>query len=193
LQEPARTIVLAAALTGMRRGELFGLKWSDVDYAKGLIRITRSVVDQIEGKPKTAPSRRPVPMDGTLARALRDHQSRTTFRGTDDWVFASEASLGRRPLWPDAVLKRHVMPAVQAAGISKNVGWHTFRRTTASLLLATGASVKVSQELMGHASPMMTLGTYAQAIGDDKRAAQSALAAIITHDQWSCTNEALAA
>jgi hypothetical protein len=47
-------------------------------------------------------------------------------------------------------------------------GWHTFRRTTASLLLSTGANIRPAQELMRHASPVMTLGTYAQAITEEK-------------------------
>ena len=55
---------------------------------------------------------------------------------------------------------------------TKRIGWHTFRRTIATLLLSSGADIKVAQELMRHASPVMTLGTYAQAISDDKRLAQ---------------------
>jgi len=62
-------------------------------------------------------------------------------------------------------------------GIEKKLGWHTFRRTTATLLLSGGASIRVTQELMRHASPVMTLGTYSQAITEDKLNAQEVLAA----------------
>ncbi len=182
LIEPARTIVLLAILTGMRRGELFGLKWQDLDFTRNSIQIVRSVVDQVEGQPKTSSSRRPLPMTAELKAALQHWRSLTPFAKESDWVFASYNALGRKPLWPDAVLKRHVLPAVKAAGISKQVGWHTFRRTTATLLMSSGASIKVSQELMGHSSPIMTLGTYAQAVTEDKRAAQCAIALLLEQD-----------
>jgi integrase len=59
--------------------------------------------------------------------------------------------LGAKPYWPDALLKRHIRPAVKQAGISKKISWHTFRRTTATLLLSIGATIRVTQELMRHA------------------------------------------
>jgi integrase len=75
------------------------------------------------------------------------------------------------------LLKRHIKPAAERAGIGKVIGWHTFRRTLATLLQAS-ASVKTTQELMRHASPVMTLGTYVQAVTSDKREAQSNVAAL---------------
>jgi integrase len=76
------------------------------------------------------------------------------------------------------LLKRHIKPAAERAGIPKVIGWHTFRRTFATLLQSSGASVKTTQELMRHSSPMMTLGAYAQAVTSDKRQAQSDVAAL---------------
>ncbi|MEA3148603.1 MAG: integrase, partial [Verrucomicrobiota bacterium] len=70
-------------------------------------------------------------------------------------------------------------PAALLAGIGKVIGWHTFRRTFATLLQSSGASVKATQELMRHSSPVMTLGTYAQAVTSDKREAQDRIAAMI--------------
>jgi len=58
LRDPFRTLILLASVTGLRRGELFGLKWEDVDFRNAEIRIVRSMVDQIEGPPKTLASRR---------------------------------------------------------------------------------------------------------------------------------------
>jgi integrase len=80
------------------------------------------------------------------------------------------------------VLKRHVLPAAERADITKRIGWHTFRRTVATLLLSSGATVKTAQELMRHASPDMTVGIYAKALTADKREAQDKLVALFVGD-----------
>lgn len=69
-------------------------------------------------------------------------------------------------------------PPQTGAGIIKRIGWHTFRHTFAALLQTSGAGVKVTQELLRHSSPVMTLGTYAQAVTADKCLAQAAVAAM---------------
>ncbi|ADV80970.1 tyrosine-type recombinase/integrase [Terriglobus saanensis] len=179
LDEPARTMVLVAAVTGLRRGELFGLRWQDVDFQGLTIRIACSLVDQVEGAPKTVTSRTSIPLSPELARALGEWKRTTHFTGESDWVFSSPASLGKQPYWPGMILRRHIAPAAQRLGINKKIGWHTFRRTTATLLFSAGASVKTTQELMRHASPSITLGLYAQAVTEDKRAAHNALSKAI--------------
>jgi integrase len=80
--------------------------------------------------------------------------------------------------WPDAFLKRHIFPAAERAGNIKRKGWHSFRRTLATLLQSSGASVKTTQELMHHSSPGVTLGIYAEAVTADKRQAQNAISAL---------------
>lgn len=178
LRDPFRMLVLLGAVTGLRRGELFGLKWEDISFEEAEIRIVRSVVDQVEGPPKTLASRRPIPMSSELASSLRQWRKQTTYASDSDWVFASPSALGKKPFWPDAVLKRHVLPAAERAGITKRIGWHSFRRTLATLLQSSGASVKTTQELLRHASPVMTMGTYAKAVTADKRQAQDAIVAL---------------
>jgi integrase len=178
LRDPFRTLILLVCVTGLRRGELFGLKWEDVDFNEAEIRVVRSIVDQVEGPPKTLASRRPLPMSSELAASLANWRKQTSFPGSQDWVFASPVALGKKPYWPDAVLKRHIFPAAKRAGITKRIGWHSFRRTLATLLQSSGASVKTTQELMRHSSPVMTLGTYAKAVTADKRIAQDAIAAL---------------
>lgn len=178
LAEPFRTLILLASVTGLRRGELFGLKWEDINFADAEIRIVRSLVDQVEGPPKTLASRRPIPMSAELASALEKWRKQTSFPNPKDWVFASPLAAGKLPYWPDAVLKRHVWPAAHRAGITKRIGWHSFRRTLATLLQSSGASLKTTQELMRHASPGITLGIYAKAVTADKRHAQDAIAAM---------------
>jgi integrase len=178
LHDPFRTLIFLASVTGLRRGELFGLKWEDVDFEEAEMCIVRSVVDQVEGPPKTLASRRPIPMSSELAFALNSWRTQTSYSKPQDWIFASPLALGKKPYWPDAVLKRHVLPAAERAGITKRIGWHSFRRTLATLLQSNGASVKTTQELLRHASPAITMSIYAKAVTADKRQAQDAIAAM---------------
>jgi integrase len=178
LRDPFYTLILLVSVTGLRRGELFGLKWEDVDFEQAEMRVVRSIVDQVEGPPKTLASRRPIPMSPALASALENWRKQTSYPDPQDWVFASPQALGMKAYWPDAVLKRHVLPAAERAEITKKIGWHSFRRTLATLLQSSGASVKTTQELLRHSSPLMTMGTYAKAVTADKRNAQDAIAAL---------------
>jgi integrase len=190
LLEPSKTIVYLAATTGMRRGELFGLKWSDVDLERGQLKVVRSIVDQTVGETKTRGSMRPLPLPDDVVAALRSWRSATNYQKDEDWIFASPQSIGKLPYWPNAVMVRHVQPAADRAGITKRIGWHTFRHTLATLLQASGAGIKVTQELLRHSSPVMTIGTYAQAVTGDKRDAQAIVAASFTRPPKQQTADA---
>ncbi len=179
LSDPCRTVTLAAALTGLRKSELFGLQWQDVDFDKGIVHVRRSIVEQIVGNTKTAGSNRPLPLNTELSKALEQWKLNTPYTKPTDWVFASPSSRGLKPYWGSTLLTRHIRPAALRAGIGKVIGWHTFRRTFATLLQSSGATVKTTQELMRHSTPVMTLGTYAQAVTTDKRDAQDRIAALI--------------
>jgi integrase len=189
LRDPFHALILLASVTGLRRGELFGLKWEDVDFDEEEIRVVRSLVDQVEGPPKTLASRRPIPMSSELASAMENWRKQTSYASSQDWVFASPQALGKKPYWPDAVLKRHILPAAERAGITKRIGWHSFRRTLATLLQSSGASVKTTQELLRHSSPVMTLGRYAKALTADKRQAQDTISALFVGSS-EATNQA---
>jgi site-specific recombinase XerD len=76
------------------------------------------------------------------------------------------------PFWPNAVLQKIIRPAALRAGINKRVGWHTFRHTFSTMLIANGENVKVVQELMRHANSRCTLEVYSQARIMAKRQAQ---------------------
>ncbi len=103
-------MVFVAAATGLRRGEFIGLKWADIDFEKKEILQCRSVVNQNIGKLKTVASGKPVALDADLAIALTNLQSVSQFNQPSDWVFASPASGGKKPYWPDMALNRHVRP-----------------------------------------------------------------------------------
>jgi integrase len=181
--EPSFTLVFTAVVTGLRRGELFGLKWSDIDFVRKQINIVRSLVNGIVGEPKTSYSRRPIPLTDELAAVLLRWRAITPYVGGDDWVFASPNTMGRQPYWPDSMMYKRIRPAGRAASIEKEFGWHSFRRTTASLLVSGGTSIRTTQEILRHASPTITLGTYAQSVSSERMAAQQTIASLF--DGWT--------
>lgn len=179
LHNPARVLVFLTAATGLRISEAMGLKWSDVDFDAGELQLTRAIVHQHVGEMKTEASQKPVPMDSVLATALHDWRKQTPYRHPEDWVFASPKMKGRQPYWPETPLKCFVRPAAKRLGITKNIGWHTFRRTFATLLKGSAEDLKTVQELMRHANSRLTLDVYAQALTPAKRAAQQKVVEMI--------------
>jgi site-specific recombinase XerD len=103
---------------------------------------------------------------------LRSWQAKTAYSMADDWVFPSERKFGTMPLWPDSLRTKILQPAAKQAGISKRIGWHTFRHTYSSLLAHTGNDMRVVQELMRHAKLSTTMEVYTHARMDKKRDAQ---------------------
>jgi len=174
-----RTMVLLDVVTGLRASELFGLKWTDIDFIRNEIRVTRSIVLQVVGPCKTEASQKPVPLDSLLARTLRTWRAHTKYKAETDWVFASPYSQGRKPYWYQSLMRNRIREVARRAGITKKMGWHTFRHTCATLLRASGADIKVAQELLRHASCRVTLDTYTQAITEHKRAAQNRVASLV--------------
>jgi len=174
-----RTMVLLDVVTGLRASELFGLKWVDIDFNKNEVSVTRSIVMQVVGSCKTEASQKSVPLDPVLARTLRTWRDHTKYRATGDWVFASPFSKGRRPYWGQSIMSSQIRKVARGVGITKKIGWHTFRHTCATLLRASGADIKVVQELLRHASCRVTLDTYTQAVTEQKRAAQNKIAGLV--------------
>ena len=155
LQLRERVLLFFVMVTGLRRGELSGIQWGDIDFANLLIDVHRSVVDQVVGRCKTEASQKPVPIDEYTAQDLLAWYRVTPYREPADWVFASNSSRagknrGKQPLWLQTVMRYHIEPVIHELGIKKRVSWHTFRRTYTSLLQANREDVKVVQELLRH-------------------------------------------
>lgn len=152
---------------GLRRGELAGLRWSDVDFDIKAARIeaTRVVVgkDVVDSTPKTSAGRRTISLDDALVAALKDHRKRQL-----------EERLAWGEAWTDTglVFVREDGAALAPESISqkferlskrlgmRRIRLHDTRHTCASLLLAAGVPVKVVSELLGHADVRVTLGIY---------------------------------
>jgi integrase len=84
--EPVRTAFLIAAVMGMRRGEIFGLKWADVDFERAVLHIRRSYVDGVVGQPKTESSRRPLPLPPQAIEALTKWKAESSYTKPENWV-----------------------------------------------------------------------------------------------------------
>jgi len=172
-----RVLVFLDMGTGLRRGELAGIKWLDFDFIALEIDVQRSVVDQVVGRCKTEASQKRIPLDEHTAQDLLAWYRETPYREPEDYVFASNSSRagkkrGKQPLWLSTVMRYHIQPVVRRLGIRKRVTWHTFRRTYTTLLQANREDIKVVQELLRHGSAKVTMDIYAQAQMSAKREAQ---------------------
>jgi integrase len=180
-----RVAILVAAVTGFRRSEIRGLKWRDIDFIAWAITPERGSIRKHLSNLKTKASGATVPIPEALVVALQQWRSESLYPGDDDWVFASVQTSGRNPLWLDAALQRQLRPAAVRAGVTKYVGWHTFRHSLATLLVKKREGIKVVQELMRHADSRTTLDIYAQSDDEDKRTAQQHVSGLFVVDQAS--------
>lgn len=153
---------------GLRRGELYGLRWEDVDLKIETLRISRTRVSVangtvIDSTPKTDSGRRSVPLDPSLVAVLRRHKSRQAAERVaapaglyDEAGYLLADELGQ-PYHPNDISKSFDV-AVKRAGLPR-IRLHDTRHTAASLMLAAGTPVKAVSDLLGHASPTITLAT----------------------------------
>src|SRR5271170_3013513 len=183
-----RVMVFLDAVTGLRRSELFALRWEDINFDALQINVQRSIYMNVVGRCKTETSRRPVPMDPVLASELWAWKHDSLYGQPHDWVFASPHTLGKSPYWPDVLLSRVLRPAAANAGIRKHISWHTFRHTFSTILMANGENVKVVQELMRHANCRCTLEIYSQARIQAKRDAQRRVVEMIVPREREVTD-----
>ncbi len=172
---------LVAASTGLRRGEVLGLRWRDIDFDKGTLQVTQAV-ELVGGKvgvkpPKTERSARTIRMPPSLAPELERHRKeqleqrlKLGLGGRPDLVFTSP--LGEM-LHPDQ-FRRAFANEVADSGI-RPVTFHCLRHTHITLLLKSGVPVHVVSARAGHSKPSITLDTYSHLLGgEDNDAARQA-------------------
>jgi integrase len=174
-----RTLVLLAVTTGLRRSEIFALKWKDIDSEAKQIHVTRSIVQNVIGICKTESSQKPVPARDELVETLQRWRVQTRYKSPEDWLFASPVHRGRWPYLAQQIMRHHILPVARKLGINKKIGWHTFRHTYSTLLRSTGAELKIMQELLRHSTIRVTLDTYTQAVSTEKRTAQEGRRALV--------------
>lgn len=153
-----RTLLATAIFTGLRQGELLGLRWPEIDHTDEVIHVRRSLDRQRRDvSPKTEHAMRDVVLMPGLARVLQKHRQQSLFNTPNDYVFTTQVGT---PLDWANISKRALKPALKKAEIQP-IRWHDLRHTFASLLIAGGANVVFVSRQLGHSSTDITLRVYA--------------------------------
>jgi integrase len=166
------TLFSLAAQTGLRRGELLALRWSDIDFDQARLRVSRSL-SQLRGsklvfeQPKTAGSRRTIALATSSVEALKARRRSVGVIDPARLVFCQRDG---GPLDPNRVTARFVR-AAESVGIKAHL--HQLRHFMATAMLQQGTNVRVVSQRLGHASAVVTLGVYAHVMpGADRSAAE---------------------
>lgn len=176
-----------ALATGARQGELLALRWADVDFDRGTIRIARTLIRANGGltmsEPKTASGKRTIPLGRTTMDALRAHRTTQVAErlrlgpvwNDADLVFASQTGA---PIDPSNLLSRHYYPLLRRAGLPC-LTFHALRHTAATLMLGSGTHIRVVAERLGHADPGVTLRVYSHVTPTMQREAAEVMDAVL--------------
>jgi integrase len=148
-----RRMYLAAAMTGMRQGELLALRWRDIDWPARRVRIRRNFVRGEFGTPKSKRSSRSVPLADRLAGELDRLHQETPYRHDDDLVFAHPHT--GKPIDRSRLLKRF-KAALRRCEV-RLVRFHDLRHTFGTRMAAQGVPMRALQEMMGHRDFKTTL------------------------------------
>ncbi len=192
LKEPAWTVVLTAALTGLGKSELRGLTWDVFDGAQ--LTVKQSVWNSFTNEPKTKKRRAPVPVVKQLAEALETHRLRSGILAQPNLpIFQGNTG---KPLNLDNLVKRAIVPALSLCVVCKKRedehkpeghiferdnslprwhGWHAFRRGLATNLHALGVDDKTIQAILRHSNIGITQNIYIKSVNESQINAMDAL------------------
>lgn len=183
------TLFAFALATGMRPEEYLALKWSDVDLQKGMVTVVRTLIwrkggEWYFGEPKTARSRRAVPLPASVLVALQEHKRRqaaerlkagATYQA-NELVFAMRDG---RPILLRTLDRLHFKPTLKRAKLTESFRLYDLRHSCATLLLAANEHPKVVSERLGHAGITLTLDTYSHVLPSMQQAASEKLESIL--------------
>jgi integrase len=176
LDEPFRTIALVCVCFGLRISECLALRWSDVDWLNGKLRVERGIVRQQVDSTKTIYSDRQMAIDPDMLEVFKSWKQTTQFPADSDWVFASPVQHGKLP-WSYPWVWRVFQKAASKAVIGK-LGTHTMRHSYRAWLDAVGTPVAVQQKLMRHTDIRTTMNTYGDVVTDEMAQAASKVAGL---------------
>ena len=182
---PQETLFILALATGMRRGELLGLKWQDINFERSVLQVQRALTRMPTGlgyketEPKTRKSRRSIVLTAFAMEALKKHQARQLEMKKaagdaweeHDYVFCTAAG---KHLHPGHDVLEELKKLLKKAGLP-DIRFHDLRHSTATLLLSKGIHPKVVQEILGHSEISMTLDTYSHVLPTMQKAAMEGL------------------
>lgn len=176
-------LYVLAITTGMRQGEILGLRWRDVDLDDGYVQV-KATLQRTEGvfvfaEPKTASSRRQIALTDGAVAALKHHrvaqaEERLRLRRAwedNDLVFANEVG---RPIAASNLRNRSFWPLLAGAGLPR-IRFHDLRHTAATLMLGQGVHPKVVSEMLGHSQISITLDLYSHVTPTMQRQAAEAM------------------
>ena len=171
--DPLEALYVLALTTGMRQGELLGLKWEDLDLALGTVQVRRTITRLTKkgftvSEPKTAKSRRKIHLTRLAIEALKRHRIRQNEAklaagpawDEQGWVFCNKMG---RPIEVGNMIRRSFRLILTKAGLPI-IRFHDLRHSAASLLLSLGVHAKIVQELLGHSQISLTLDTYSHVL-----------------------------
>jgi integrase len=170
-------MLLVALTTGMRRGELLALHWSDLNMKAGVLQVRRNLarmtgVGYVEREPKTKAGRRKIILTPVVLEALKEHQERQQrdrVKAGDRWqerglIFCTSSGNFLSGDWVWTAFKR----LLKKAGLP-DVRFHDLRHSAATVLLAAKVDLKVVSELLGHSSVAITADIYAHVLPEQQQ------------------------
>ena len=192
-------IFILALTTGMRPEEYLGLQWKDIDFNRHSVTVQRVLCWHRNGggyyldEPKTAKSRRAIPIPVSLIHDLIEHkrkQSEQRLKAGSKWkdqdlVFATSEG---KPLQPNNLIKRHFKPVLRKAGLSESIRLYDLRHSCATLLLSEGENAKIVSERLGHSSIVLTLDTYSHVLPSMQRGASDKLEKLLFGSKSNTNN-----
>lgn len=162
-----RTMAGLAMLSGLRRGELFALRWKDLGEHDRCLVVQQAVYEGVFSTPKTEAGLRWIPLSQNARTLIGEWRSHVKSVEPDRLVFSTRTG---QPISPNNVLRRWIFPACEAIGL-RHATWLTFRRTYSSWSHDQGVPGKIVAALMGHANVDTTLNVYTQMLHDSLIAA----------------------
>jgi len=166
-------LYVLAITTGMRVGELLGLRWEDVDLEAGTLQVKRTVFNGHIEAPKTSKGRRSIKLTQSSIEALQRHQK------VGEWVFCTKVGT---PLSVHNLHNRSWKPLLKKTGLPLDTRFHDLRHTCATLLFTKGVHPKIVQEMLGHSSISITLDTYSHVLPNMQSEAVRAMEDIFKDD-----------
>ncbi len=178
---------LTGVTTGMRSGELLGLRWKDLDLDDGVVRVRRSLSLTKEGfvfnPPKSTKSKRIIELIPRTVESLTTHRKAALHTGREHLVFGTDGQ--PTPWW---IPQDHFKRLCRSLGFPKGTTLHSLRHTFATLLLIEGVHPKIVSEALGHSSITLTLDTYSHYVPSLQGVASAAMSRVFSDHNTSTTN-----